>query len=77
MNKDVVGLIHWIEYRLRIENIVKEYRSDFEFSAIGFSYSASDWGLNWRVKDMFTKYSAYIYNFRTMEQQGVLPRNYF
>ena len=77
MNKDIVGLVYYCLYRKNIDNVVKKYRSQFEFDDVGFSYSASGWALNWRVELMYTNYCKNIYDFRTMECRGVLPKKYW
>lgn len=80
MLKDIILIIEQINIIDKIKRCNDEYRKKFEISKVDDNmiyYKQTGWGLSWRVKDMFTKYSVYIYNFRTIEQQGVLPRNYF
>ena len=74
MNKDIIGLVCWELYRKNIDNVVKKYRSEFEFDGIGISYGASGWRLNWRGELMYTDFCKNIYDFRTMKRRGVLPK---
>ena len=79
MNKDVVRLVYCFIYRLKIDDVMEEYRKLFKSSRVndGRIYCVSTtWHLNYRNLHDPNDYDATIYNFKTHERISIKKRNY-
>ena len=80
MNKDVVGLVYCLLYRLKIDNVLKEYRKTFESSLVNdgrIFYVSTGWYLNYRnVYNPCNYYDTTIINFIKLKQIQIKRRKY-
>ena len=80
MNKDVVGLVYYFLYRLKIDDVLKEYRETFKSSRINddsIYYVPTCGPLNYRkLYNPYSYYNTTIFNFKKFEQILIKSRKY-
>lgn len=81
MNKDVVGLVYCLLYRLKFDDVVEEYRKTFESSSWvndgRIFYVPAGWYLNYRnVYNPCNYYDTTIVNFIKLIQIQIKRRKY-
>lgn len=78
MNKDIRGLVYRLLYRLKNDNVTREYRERFIpcfFANYGCMYAKQNQLINWRCLSRSFCMDK-IYSFRTTRPVGRLPKNY-
>ena len=74
MNKDVVGIVYRFLYRLKNDDVSKEYREKYDQDgSAGCRCVGSKWVINWRN---LSHNGRFIYNFQIRKTVGELPINY-